>query len=75
MWVGLGIMKTVAAPILVFYNVQNHNTNANKEKKQTFTRIFSRRIDVGRTGYHEDCDRPNVDLLQSTETIIPTPIK
>ena len=26
------------------------------------------------TGHHDDCGRPNFGLLQSTKTIIPTPI-
>ena len=29
---------------------------------------------MGRTGYHDDCGRPNFGILQSTKTIIPTPI-
>ena len=29
---------------------------------------------MGRTGHHDDCGRHNFGLLQSTKTIIPTPI-
>ena len=29
---------------------------------------------MGRTGHHDDCGRLNFGLLQSTKTIIPTPI-
>ena len=29
---------------------------------------------MGRTGHHDDCGHPNFGLLQSTKTIIPTPI-
>ena len=40
MWVGLGIMKTVAAPIYFgLTKYRNHNTNANK-KKRTLKRIL-----------------------------------
>ena len=29
---------------------------------------------MGRTGHQDDCGHPNFGLLQSTKTIIPTPI-
>ena len=29
---------------------------------------------MGRTGHQDDCGRPNFGLLQSTKTMIPTPI-
>ena len=72
-------MKTVAAPIY-FGLLQSTETTIptdkrRKKRKQTFKRIFSKRTDVGRTGYHDDSGRPNFGLLRSAKTIIPTPTK
>ena len=73
MWVGLGIMKTVAAPIFTKYKNNNTNANNKKRKKNLEEDLVAGGTDVGRTRHHEDCGRPN-GILQSTETTIPTPI-
>ena len=54
MWVGLGIMKTVAAPIY-FAKYRHHKSNANKkEKKVTLEENLL-------AGGREDCGCPRLD--------------
>ena len=47
-----------------FTKYNNHNTNANKKKKETNLEedILAGGRDVGRTGHHEDCGRPNLQM-------------
>ena len=71
-------MKTVAAPIYIglLQSIETTIPTDKRRKKENkpLKGFFSRRTDVGRTGHHDDCGRPNFGLLQSTKTIIPTPI-
>ena len=55
----------------------NHNTSANKKRKANLEEdLLGEDTDVGRTGHHEDCGCSiYYGLLQTTDTIIPMPIK
>ena len=60
MWVGLGIMKTVATPIYFSTDTKIPMPIKKKRKANLEEDLIAGGTDVGRTGHHEDCGYSNL---------------